>query len=603
MEAAILKSPFNKFHHSLCGNENCSNSGNTEVMSKTSKSNNNPPGSAKTPKSGNPLENYFGSPVESAKKRKKSSSDLTGISPPTKKIDTDENTPPMEKKENANPTSSTPTSDKVCKHLDSQLSDMEKRLETSLTANLSASITASVTAGLKGLIDSSLKEALETMSNRVNEIIDEHPTVVQHGEQLDSLETENLILKSKVSKMEGEATNLKKRLETIESRALENNLIIRGVEEDEWEKESTTRSKIYSELIPLITCESKNPKKQLLEAKKLEIRNCKRLGRYTKDRARPISAEFVRKEDVEYILSNKTNLNNGVFMEKEYPADVEKKRKLLRPILKAAKHSKKYKKQCRMENDILVIKSKRYNVNELDKLPKSLKPANVTSKTNKTVFGYFGELNPLSNFYPSSFKYQDTSYHCSEQFIQLKKAELFKDKAAMKRIIQTKTGHQCKTEGQRVTKFNQETWEANAYQLCMPGIRQKFLENDIPRQLLLTKTKGKRITECTKDPVWGCGMSINNENCLDITKWTSQGLMGSILEEIRNELAGPETSPLPALPDYQNTRRVEGDLQDADRQSTATKTAPVHSSNNPVAMKTNNDSTSSSSSEESSDSD
>ena len=93
-----------------------------------------------------------------------------------------------------------------------------------------------MTAGLKGLIDSSLKEALETMSNRVNEIIDEHPTIVQHGEQLDSLETENLILKSKVSKMEGEATHLKKRLETIESRALENNLIIRGVDEDEWEK-------------------------------------------------------------------------------------------------------------------------------------------------------------------------------------------------------------------------------------------------------------------------------------------------------------------------------------------------------------------------------
>ena len=171
-----------------------------------------------------------------------------------------------------------------------------------------------------------------------------------------------------------------------------------------------------------------------------------------------------------------------------------------------------------MDNDILVIKGKRYNINELEKLPKSLKPANVTSKSNKTVFGYFGELNPLSNFYPSPFKYQDTSYHCSEQFIQLKKAELFKDKSAIRRISQAKTGHQCKIEGQRITNFNQETWEKNAYQLCKPGIRQKFLENEIPRHLLLNKTKGKRITECTKDTVWGCGMSIHNENCLDTTK-------------------------------------------------------------------------------------
>ena len=116
-----------------------------------------------------------------------------------------------------------------------------------------------------------------------------------------------------------------------------------------------------------------------------------------------------------------------------------------------------------MDNDILVIKGKRYNVNELDKLPKSLKPANVTSKSNKTTFGYFGELNPLSNFYPAQFTYQDNSYHCGEQFIQLKKAELFKDKAAIKRIVLAKLGHQCKVEGQRVTNFNQETWEKNAY--------------------------------------------------------------------------------------------------------------------------------------------
>ena len=458
-----------------------------------------------------------------------------------------------------------------------------------------------MTAGLKDLIDSSLKEALETMSNKVNDIIDEHPTVVHHGEQLDSLETENLILKTKVTKMEGEASNLKKRLETIESRALENNLIIQGLDEEEWEKESTTRNKIYSELIPLITCDSENTRKQLREAKKLEIRNCKRLGRYSKDRARPISAEFVRKEDVEYILSNKTSLRKGIFMDKEYPADIEKKRKILRPILTAAKHSKKYRKRCRMDNDILVIKGKRYNVDELDRLPKSLKPANVTSKTNKSVYGYFGELNPLSNFYPSPFKLDDTLYHCSEQFIQLKKAELFKDKAATKRILQSKTSHQCKAEGQRIANFNSENWEKNAYQLCLPGIRQKFLENDTPRHLLLNKTKGKRIAECTKDPVWGCGMTIHNDNCLDTTKWISQGIMGAILEEIRMELAGPNPTPLPPLPDFKKMKSTRNNHSTTETHTASVVPIPKAGSSKPIAMETSNDTSSSSSSEESSD--
>ena len=281
-------------------------------MSKNNKSTNSSTAATKTPKSGNSLENYFGSPIDSAKKWKMSSLDLSGNSPPAKKLDKDETTPPSnDKRNNVETSTSTPTSNKVCKHLDTQISDMEKRLETSLSASISASITASVTAGLKGLIDSSLKEALETMSNKVNEVINEHPTVVQHGEQLDSLETENLILKTKVSKIEGETSIMKKRLETFESRALANNLIIRGLNEDEWEKESTTRNKIYSELISLITCNSENPQKQLQEAKKLEIRNCERLGRYVKDRARPVSVEFVRKEDVEFILSNKTSLGKA----------------------------------------------------------------------------------------------------------------------------------------------------------------------------------------------------------------------------------------------------------------------------------------------------
>ena len=537
-------------------------------MSKGTKPQNtsNTSNSNKNPNRRNSLDNYFKSPSDpnSTKKRKMSSLDLSGSSgsPPMKKdnkgtekkmgevitnVDTEEKSNPS-----TSTTTTTPSSERVCKHLDNQLSDMEKRLETSLTASLSASITASVTAGLKDLIDSSLKEPMETMSSKVNEVIDDHPTIKQHGEQIDSLETENILLKSKVNKMEDESTSMKRRLVNMETRALANNLIIRGIPEDEREKESTTRNKIYVELIPLVTCEDSDLQLQLHEAKKLEIRSCKRLGRYVKDRARPISAEFVRKEDLEYILSNKTNLNKGVYVDKEYPAEIEKKRQILRPIFTAAKRSNKYKKMCRMEKDILVIKGKRYNVNELHKLPKSLKPANVTSKTSDSVYGYFGELNPLSNFFPAPFMYGDMSFHCSEQLIQFKKAELFKDKSAIKRIMQTSTGHQCKLEGQNISNFNRKKWENEAYSLCKPGIKQKFLTNETPRQLLLTKTKGKRIAECTKDDVWGCGMAIQNEKCLDTNMWTGQGIMGQILEEIRAELMGPNPTPLPALPSFKS---------------------------------------------------
>ena len=197
------------------------------------------------------------------------------VSPPAKKVDiekTDLETEKTVQEEN------TPNNDRVCKHLDNQITEMEKRMETSLSASLSATITASVTAGLKGLIDSSLKSALETMKKMVNEAIEEHPTIKTHGEQLDSLETENILLKNEVSVIEGENKQIKQRLANIESRTLQQNLIFRGIPEDQWEKETTTRHKIYVELINLITTEDESPEAKLKMAKKLEIRSCRRLG-------------------------------------------------------------------------------------------------------------------------------------------------------------------------------------------------------------------------------------------------------------------------------------------------------------------------------------
>ena len=201
-----------------------------------------------------------------------------------------------------------------------------------------------------------------------------------------------------------------------------------------------------------------------------------------------------------------------------------------------------------MENDLLVIKGKRYGVDDIQTLPKSLKPENVTSRVSSSVFGYFGELNPLSNFFQSEFTIDGKTFHCSEQYIQWKKAELFKDSKAMRRIKRAKTGQKCKEEGRNINNYKSTTWEKNAMKLCKPGIKQKFIENAIPRNLLLKKTKGKRIVECTKDTVWGCGMALKDENCLNTTKWTNQGIMGKMLEEIRSELtslsSGQSTSTI-----------------------------------------------------------
>ena len=243
-----------------------------------------------------------------------------------------------------------------------------------------------------------------------------------------------------------------------------------------------------------------------------------------------------------------------------------------------------------MEKDELVIKGKHYNVNTINKLPKSLKPAKISSQTNNTTYGYFGMLNPLSNFYPAPFSHNEVEYHRSEQFIQHEKAKLFNDQTAIKRILNAKSGAACKEAGRKITNFKQEKWNKKAKSLCLEGIKQKYLANEEPRRLLLS-TKNKVIVECTKDTTWGCGMTLSNESCLNKTLWTGQGkgqgIMGEMLEIIRNSLR-----QLPGNITPNSSDDDDGSLSDSsDSSSSMTDTEPA-ASTTPIVNTNSNQSTS-----------
>ena len=520
----------------------------------------------------NSLDKYF-SPT--AKKRRNSDMDITSPTdtPPAKRqdprdrgVDKAHGSPIKDKNNPEEKQDKEKDKDKnkdlvTMEHFDTQMSEMEVRL--------SNNITASVTAGLRAIIDSSVKEALETIKNSVDEAIESNPTIKNHSEQLDSLETENILLKSKVSVMEGEQKRLKSKLDQIENRSLQQCIIIKGIKEEDWEKESTSREKIYKELSYLVSPDrtfkdkSEEHKHHLKMAKKLEIRCCKRIGKYNKDHPCPLSVEVLRKDDMEFILLNKSKLRKGIYADKEYPFKIERKRKILRPILTAAKKQKKFRKRCKLERDELVIKGKHYNVNTINTLPKSLKPAKISSRTNEDVYGYFGELNSLSNFHHAPFTVDNTRYHCTEQLIQCKKAELFNDNAAVTKIMHAKTGYACNEAGRQVSNFKQERWTKKAKSLCYEGIMQKYLENKQARRTLLA-TKNKTIVECTKDSVWGCGKPLSDESCLDKSLWINQGIMGEMLECIRQSLKTSTPNTLDDSTSSSSTSTSDSSSSDSD---------------------------------------
>ena len=253
------------------------------------------------------------------------------------------------------------------------------------------------------------------------------------------------------------------------------------------------------------------------------------------ERSRPISITFGKYDDVEYLLTYKRYLPKGIYLDKEYCEEIEKKRKLLRPIMRCAKKHDKFKKKCRMEEDTLVIRGKRYNVNNLHQLPMEINRFEATTKKEEGITCFFGELNPMSNFHPAKFNHDGYIYHSSEQLIQHKKAQLFGDTVTEAQILSTSTALECKTEARNIRNYDQQLLESSAKTLCYDGIKAKFTQNRWLANLLLS-TNDETLVEATYDKVWGTGIPLHQKECTDRSQWKGIGIMGEILMAVREEL-------------------------------------------------------------------
>ena len=466
-----------------------------------------------------------------SKKRKKNS----GEKPPTKKLIEDKVHTSMD--------------------LDTRFNELETRLSNKITENVTENVNSNLQE-LKetvGSFDTTLKTAMNTMTTALNKLIESNENMIQHKVNLDVLTQENMTLSTKVNRLENEHTKLKAKVDRMESKELEYSLVINGIREYEGEDELNLIEEVYIEL--MATIDLRDERDRWNKVKEMPITKCKRVGRYSRDKTRPICVEFQHRLDVEYFYANRRWTRRGIFIDKAYTQEVEHKRRLLRPILKAARRLPEYQGLCRLECDELVLKGKHYSFDRLDRLPSNLNVFNLSSKNDNHTVGFFGELSPLSNFHPANFTVNGVHYTSSEQFIQHTKALLFNDYATAKKIINATNAMECKELSRDILNFEKTTWEENAKSKCKPGIFQKFYQNSCLRDVLIHCTGDKQILESAKDKFWGTGIPLQDDDCLNPRKWLSRGpgIMGEILTEIREELQitpiVPSTIPTTSIDD------------------------------------------------------
>ena len=254
-----------------------------------------------------------------------------------------------------------------------------------------------------------------------------------------------------------------------------------------------------------------------------------------------------------YLLSNKTHLPKGVLVDKQYSEETEKERRKLRPILRAARKSENYKGKCRMDGSVLVIKGRNYMSDNLHTLPLEINGYSATSRESQdeNMIGFFGELNPLSNFHPTPFAINGQNYHSSEQFIQQQKCILFGDHDTEKLTMSSESALDCKILSKDIKQYDHERWKQNAKTSCTPGILAKFEQNQTLQKLLLS-TKNRHLVECCHDKFRGTGVPLHDTDALIHSNWHSLGLLGEILESVRSILLESThgvmdtNSPIPA---------------------------------------------------------
>ena len=322
-----------------------------------------------------------------------------------------------------------------------------------------------------------------------------------------------------------------------ESYSRRENLLIRGIKEQAEETEKMCEDAVRQLLISEMNINDDKVKKMVLV-------RCHRIGPNNNDNnstnyCRAIIVRFLDFNDRKLVWGERMALAGKEYsISENFANNIEYRRRLLYPIMKAAKKSAKYQKVL-LRGDILVVDNEEYSFDNLQDLPQDLHPKQFSFKTNKDwlIFGGpHSTFNFLPNYFPKQLTYKDIIHDTAEHAYQFAKAQMYNDSAAEEKILCADNPGEAKRIGGNVKNFNRKDWDNRKKKIMLDILRIKF-KADSDEAKLLKDTDGKSLAEAGKSKVFAVGLTLNNRNILDTSKWSKDGnLLGKCLMEIRNEL-------------------------------------------------------------------
>lgn len=149
---------------------------------------------------------------------------------------------------------------------------------------------------------------------------------------------------------------------------------------------------------------------------------------------------------------------------------------------------------------------------------------------------HFFWKGPLSQWFKRNFIVDGVKYNCAEQYMMAKKAILFKDDIALKKIMESTNPYDQKAFGRNVEFFDVKVWEEHAKNIVYKGNYNKFTQHIDLKELLLS-TGNKTLCEASKfDKIWGCGLEESDSRISNKENWLGENWLGEVLTEVRNTI-------------------------------------------------------------------
>jgi hypothetical protein len=160
----------------------------------------------------------------------------------------------------------------------------------------------------------------------------------------------------------------------------------------------------------------------------------------------------------------------------------------------------------------------------------------------------------FSNWCPSRFVVDNITFWSAEHYIMYRKAFLFGDYDVADEILSLvptaiptqeigdnweywdNLMNKIKTLGRSIKNFKQDVWDDRQFGLVYPGIAEKFKQNPYMEEILMSTGDKLLVEAAPYDTVWGVGLSADNPDIQDPSKWKGKNLLGKLLMTVRNDI-------------------------------------------------------------------